>query len=125
MICSPVQLDGALEAIAACDHDVLPARTFRDYRRSFPDFAESLPEISDGAGLAEGSMLAVGLKLDAYSGTPAFFRPSMKTGAWAYPPRLRCRTLMRIGGPTRFLASMTKRASSSKPKWPQQLINAL
>jgi hypothetical protein len=58
-----------------------------------------------------------------YSGTPAFFNPSMKASQWAKFARFRRSTLRRTGGPSLLRAAMYSCASSIKPRCPQQLIS--
>jgi hypothetical protein len=58
-----------------------------------------------------------------YSGTPAFASPSTKTSRCAKPSRRRRSAPTRTGGSIRLRASMSTRASSAKPRWPQQLIS--
>ena len=64
-----------------------------------------------------------GIGWKAYSGTPAFFNPSMNASQWAKLARFRRSTLSRTGGPSLLRAAMYSRASSIKPRCPQQLIS--
>ncbi len=100
-----------------------PGRGAARGRRQQP----SLAPHPDGAGrpASGGFRKGRGRRRPVHSGTPAFTSPSTNTPQCAKPSSFRWSALTRMGGPTRFRTSVNARASSVRPRWPQQLMRVL